>query len=149
VSGAHEVSSMNLLRISFLTGASLIAVAGTLVWRGGRKNNPEQREALRRQRIHAQGRITDGCVQEVQVSESEAGPPTQVVLYSYGVSGVHYECAQDVTALDLGLEADSCCMGAAANIKYDPRHPGDSIVAAEGWCGLRLSALRPNGAKRE
>jgi Protein of unknown function (DUF3592) len=140
---------MNLLRISFLTGASLLAVAGTLVWRGGRSKNPEQREALRRQRIHAQGRITDGCVQEMQFSETEDGRPTQLVLYSYGVSGVHYECAQDVTPLGLALDADSSCVGEAVNIKYDPHNPGDSIVAAEGWCGLRLTAPHPNGAKRE
>ena len=133
---------MNLLRICFLTGASVVAVAGTLIWRGGRRPSPAQREAQRRQRINAQGRITDGCVLEVQHSEAAGGQPAQVVLYSYDVRGVEYHCAQDVTALGLELDPDSCNMGAAANIKYDPRHPGDSIVAAEGWCGLRIGARR-------
>ena len=133
---------MNLLRICFLTGASMVAVTGTLIWRGGRRPSPEQREAQRRQRIHARGRITDGCVLELQQSASANGQPAQVVLYSYDVRGVEYHCAQDVTSLGLALDPDSCSTGAAANIKYDPRHPGDSIVAAEGWCGLRVGSRR-------
>jgi hypothetical protein len=136
---ACNVSSMNLLRICFFTGASLIAVAGTLAWRARHKNDPELEEALRRQRISAQGRITDGTVLEVQEVERGSGGHAQVVLYSYDVRGVQYECAQDVTPLHLALDRASCCTG-DANIKYDPRHPGDSIVAAESWCGLRISS---------
>jgi len=130
---------MNLLRICFLAGASMVVVAG-LVWRGGRRQSPEQREAERRRRINAQGRITDGCVLEVQQGNSPEGQPTLVVFYSYDAAGVEYHCAQDVTALGLALDPDS--LGAAANIKFDPRHPGDSIVAAEGWCGLRIGSPR-------
>jgi hypothetical protein len=130
---------MNLLRICFLAGASMAVVAG-LVWRGGRRPSPEQRETERRQRINAQGRITDGCVLEVQQGTSPEGQPRLVVLYSYNVRGVEYHCAQDVSALGLAIDPDT--MGAAANIKYDPRHPGDSIVAAEGWCGLRIGSPR-------
>ena len=135
---AYEVSSMNLLRICFFTGASLFAVAGTLAWRARRKTDPELEETLRRQRINSQGRITDGTVLEVQEVERGSGDHAQVVLYSYDVRGVQYECAQDVTALHLELNRASCCTG-DANIKYDPRYPGDSIVAAESWCGLRIS----------
>jgi hypothetical protein len=137
---AYGIISMNLLRICFFTGASLFAVgAGTLVWRARHKNDPELEEMLRRKRINAEGRITDGTVLEVQEVEHGNGHPAQVVVYSYDVRGVQYECAQDVTPLHLSLHRASCCTG-DANIKYDPRHPGNSIVAAESWCGLRISA---------
>jgi hypothetical protein len=135
----YDVASMNMLRICFFTGASLFAVAGTLAWRGRNKKDPELEETLRRQRINSQGRITDGTVLEVQEVERGSGAHAQVVLYSYDVRGVQYECAQDVTALQLELNRASCCTG-DANIKYDPRSPGDSIVAAESWCGLRISS---------
>ena len=52
---------MNLLRICFLTGASMVAVTGTLIWRGGRRPSPEQREAQRRQRIHARLKAQEGA----------------------------------------------------------------------------------------
>ena len=140
---AHDVNSMNLLRICLLSGAaSLVAVAGTLVLRSRRGKSPEQEELLRRQRISAEGRITDGTVLEVQEIDSGSGQPSQVVLYSYDVRGVQYHCAQDVTHLHLALDRANCCTG-DANIKYDPRRPGDSIVAAESWCGLRISSPSP------
>ena len=135
----YDVSSMNLLRICIVTSATLFAVAGTLAWRGRHKKDPELEETLRRERINNQGRITDGTVLEVQEVERGSGGHGQVVLYSYDVRGVQYECAQDITALHLELNRASCCTG-DANIKYDPRSPGDSIVAAESWCGLRISA---------
>ena len=132
---------MTLLRILFLSGAaSLVAMAGTLVLRSRRGIPPAQEEMLRRHRISSEGRITDGTVLEVQEIDSDNGHASQVVLYSYGVRGVQYHCAQDVTPLNLALDRASCCTG-DANIKYDPRHPGDSIVAAESWCGLRISSL--------
>ena len=139
------VISMNLLRIYCLTGgASLFVLAGALVWRARHKKDPDQEEKLRRERINSHGRITDGTVLEVQEIDRGEGH-AQVVLYSYDVRGVQYECAQDVTPLHLSLDRTSCCTG-DANIKYDPRHPGNSIVAAESWCGLRISAPTPTPA---
>ena len=145
---AYGIFSMNLIRIICLTGgASLFAVAGALAWRARRKEDPEQEERLRRERINSVGRITDGTVLEVQEMDRGAGQ-AQVVVYSYDVRGVQYQCAQDVTPLHLALNRASCCTG-DANIKYDPRHPGDSIVAAESWCGLRISMSAPEPASAD
>ena len=77
----------------------MIAAASSLVWLDGRKKTPEQREILRRQRISAQGRITDGTVLDVQEFNSDAGHPAQMVMYTYDVAGVQYECSQEVTHL--------------------------------------------------
>ncbi len=131
--------SMTLFRIytCTLTGAVVIAAASSLVWLGRRKKTPEQREALRRQRISAQGRITDGTVLDVQEFDSGSGHPVQMVLYTYDVAGVQYECSQEVTHLRQFLDLHSCRIGVATSVKYDPHHPGNSIVVAEDWCGLR------------
>jgi hypothetical protein len=131
---------MSLLRIYSLTGATLVAVSGALVWFGGNKKTPEQRETLRRQRISAQGRLTDGTVLELREFDSGDGATAQMVVYSYDLAGVHYECAQDVTPLRSLLDLRSCPIGVAASVRFDPKNPGNSIVAAETWCGLRTAA---------
>jgi hypothetical protein len=128
---------MTLFRICTLSGAIVIAVAIALVWLGVRKKTPEQREALRRQRISAHGRITDGTVLDVQEFDSDTGHPVQMVIYTYDVAGVQYECSQDLTHLRQILDLHSCRIGVATSVKYDPYHPGNSIVMAETWCGLR------------
>lgn len=130
---------MTLFRIytCTLTGAVAIAAATSLVWLGRRKKTPEQREALRRQRLSAQGRITDGTVLDVQEFNPDSGHPVQMVMYTYDVAGVQYECSQELTHLRQVLDLHSCRIGVAASIKYDPYHPGNSIVVAEDWCGLR------------
>ncbi len=131
---------MTLLRIytCTLAGAVVLAAASTVMWLGGRKKTPEQHEILRRQRISTQGRITDGTVLDIQEFNSDAGHPVQLVLYSYGVAGVQYECSQEVTNLHKFPDLHSCRIGVAASVKYDPYHPGNSIVMAEDWCGLRV-----------
>jgi hypothetical protein len=130
---------MTLFRIYTLTGAVVIAaVASSVLWLGGRKKTPEQRETLRRQRINAQGRITDGTVLDVQEFDSDTDHSLQMVIYTYDVAGVQYECAQDVTHLRQFLDLHSCRIGVTTSVKYDPRSPGNSIVVAETWCGLRI-----------
>lgn len=102
-----------------------------------RHKTPEQLEQQRRQRIHTNGRITDGTVIDTHESEF-AGLPTQFVVYQYDVGGVSYESSQDVTQLRHLVDLHSCRIGLPASVKYDPQNPGNSIVIAEGWSGLRL-----------
>ena len=129
---------MTLFRIYSLAGVLLIVASTSLFWLGGRKSTPEQREILRRRRINAQGRITDGTVLDVQEFDSDTDHSVQMVIYTYGVAGVQYECSQDVTHLRQFLDLHSCRIGIATSVKYDPHHPGNSIVIAEGWCGLHV-----------
>jgi hypothetical protein len=128
---------MSMFRIYTLTGALVIAAASTMLLASGRKKTPEQREALRRQRINTEGRITDGTVLDVQEFDSEAGNSVQLVLYTYDVAGVQYECSQEVSQLRQVVDLHSCRIGVTTSVKYDARHPGNSIVVAETWCGLR------------
>ncbi len=130
---------MNLLRYVpfFLGGAAGLALLGVGLLSMGRRKTPEERERERRQRISQNGRITDGNVVDVQESELQGGGKSQVLIYQYDVSGVTYEASQDITYLRHQVDLYSCRLGLPTSVKYDPQNPGDSIVVAEGWTGLR------------
>jgi hypothetical protein len=53
------------------------------------------------------------------------------------VAGVSYEASQDVTYLRQWINLQSCRLGLHTSVKYDARNPGNSMVIAEGWMGLR------------
>jgi hypothetical protein len=134
---------MSLLPIYTVTGVTVVSAAGAMAWFNGKKKTPEQREALRRQRIGAEGRITDGTVLDVCEYDYGSGQSVQMVLYAYQVAGVQYECAQEVTHLRHLLDLNSHYIGSATGVRYDPHHPGNSIVVAESWCGLRANPQSP------
>jgi hypothetical protein len=121
-----------------LGGAGAIALAyGVSSWARSHRKTPEQREAERRLRLSATGRIIDGTVLDVQEFSNNGAPPVQLLIYSYDVAGVSYECSQDITCLRQFLDLHSCRIGLPASVKYDPHNPGNSIVVAENWSGVR------------
>ncbi len=101
-----------------------------------RRKTPQQRERERCERLVGIGRITDGTILNVHEVRAGAGV-LQLLVYRYDVRGVSYEASQDVTYLRQYLDLHSCRIGVPAAVKYDPQNPGDSIVIAEGWSGLR------------
>ncbi len=117
-------------------GAAAAGIGRAYLIRSRRKS-PEERERERRLRLSQHGRITDGTVIDVQEASSNGHGPLQLIIYRYDVGGVSYEASQDVTHLRQFLDIHSCKLGLPASIKYDPQNPGDSIVIAEGWKGLR------------
>jgi len=60
-----------------------------------------------------------------------------MVIFHYDVAGVTYEASQDVTQLQEYVNPKNCRIGVPASIRYDPQNPGNSIVVAETWTGLR------------
>jgi len=119
-----------------IAGAATVLVALVVIWIRARRKTPEQREQERRSLLNAGGRIADGTVVDVQ--EMNAGTaPAQLLIYQYDVAGVTYHCSQDVTRLRHHIDLHSCRLGLRASVKYDPQNPGNSIVIAEGWTGLR------------
>ena len=123
---------------SLLALAAAGAVAGAATWVRSRRKTPEQLEQLRRQRISETGRITGGTVIDVNEMSSESGShEIQLLVYQYDVAGVRYEASQDVTSLRHKVDLHSCRAGLMTSIKYDPANPGNSIVIAENWTGLR------------
>jgi hypothetical protein len=124
---------------SLVLGSSAFAVAtGTYYWLRSQRKTAEQREMERRLKLSALGRITDGTVLDTQEYTSDGQQPVQLLIYTYDVAGVTYECSQDITHLREIVDVQSCKIGVPASIKYDPRNPGNSIVVAEAWSGLRI-----------
>ena len=126
------------LRLYIPIGVAVVGIAlltGILARR--HRKTPEQRERERRMRISEIGRITDGTVIDVNELEVNGSGEIQLLLYQYDVAGVSYEASQDVTTLRHRVDLHSCRAGLMTSIKYDPANPGNSIVIAENWSGLR------------
>jgi hypothetical protein len=60
----------------------------------------------------------------------------KLLFYSYSISGVTYETAQDITGLEEQLHLDRVAAGQTASVKYDPSNPSNSILLADDWSGL-------------
>ncbi len=114
----------------------LAAALGVWLWIRSRRKTPEQMERERRQRLHSVGRITDGTVVDAHELRTDQGT-VQLLVYQYSVGGVDYEASQDVTLFHHALDLQSFRVGFPASVKFDQQNPGNSIVIAEGWSGLR------------
>lgn len=131
---------MTPLRLGLSLAAGAVAVVSAAqYWSRLHRRTPEQLEYDRRQRLNTLGRMTDGMLLDVKEAEipGRSASPTQLLIYAYDVGGVSYECSQDVTHLQPFLDLQSCRLGLPATVKYDVHNPGNSIVVAEGWTGLR------------
>jgi hypothetical protein len=129
---------MNDLRLySFIAVAGVGLLFGANAWARSRRKTPDQRERERRMRISEMGRITDGTVIDVNEMETNGAGELQLLIYHYDVAGVSYEASQDVSSLRHMVDLHSCRAGLMTSIKYDPGNPGNSIVIAENWTGLR------------
>ncbi len=113
-----------------------IAVASYVLLRRKPKTADET-ERERRHWLNGVGRITDGTVIDVQEITTAANRPATMLIYQYDVAGVSYEASQDVTYLRQWINLHSCRLGLPTSVKYDSRNPGNSMVIAEGWMGLR------------
>ena len=135
--------------------ATVAAAAGAAVYLLTRKKpSEEELERQRRELLARSGRITDGTIMDTLIAQArtepdpipaapeEAATTPNIIIYNYRIAGVTYECAQDVTALaelvhdirtDLPIQ-----------VRYAPQNPGNSIVVAESWSGLRLKSSHPH-----
>jgi len=125
------------LRI-ILLAAGVVLVSGiAALWLATHRKSPEERERQRRVMLDAIGRVTDGTVLDVNEIEDPRLGPQQLLVYTYDVAGVQYECSQDVTHLRQFVDVHSRNLGLPASVKYDPHNPSNSIVTSETWSGLR------------
>jgi hypothetical protein len=118
--------------------AAGVAVAGTALWLYIRSRRPtaEEMERRRRDRLATMGRITDGVLIDARTlaGEETTAMSPEVLIYSYRLAGVTYDCAQAVSKLPdrvTGWRLDQ-----PLQVRYDPRNPGNSVVVAESWSGL-------------
>jgi hypothetical protein len=149
----HNFSLRDSQLFGTLTLAGLclggIAVYGLL----RRPSSPDELERKRRDMLVQQGRIVDGTVidiSDLNAEESGRSQGLRLILYQYEIAGVVYECSQDVTLLAHLVDIHDCRPGFPASVRYFPRNPGNSLIVAETWSGLRDTArsvpISPSGA---
>jgi hypothetical protein len=130
-----------------LNAASLAVVGGAFISKLlGRSPDPDEVERQRRAYLNQIGRIVEGQITDlVEVAEDKARRKSakevdgrrKLVCYSYSISGVSYETAQDITSLEGRAGMERIITGLPASIKYDPSNPSNSILIADDWSGLR------------
>jgi hypothetical protein len=130
-----------------LNAASLAVVGGAFLSKLlGRSPDPDEIERQRRAYLNQIGRIVEGQITDlVEVAEDRARRKStkevdgrrKLVCYSYSISGVSYETAQDITSLEGRAGMERIITGLPASIKYDPSNPSNSILIADDWSGLR------------
>jgi hypothetical protein len=110
-------------------GAVCAATLAAIAFVASRRPSAKVLEERRRQRLAAVGRIVDGSL-----LEAEPADEPRVIIYTYRIAGVTYECSQDVSALRelvTNLRLDY-----PVQVRYSRDNPADSIVVAETWNGL-------------
>ncbi len=141
-----------------LAAGVVAVVAAVVLNRVLRKpEDPEAQERHRRFQLNQVGRIVEGLVVELVETPAAAPPPPEsgmfskrnisagsasgvrlrrLIRYSYSISGVTYETAQDVTGLEERLCLERLAAGQPASVKYDPSNPSNSILVADDWSGI-------------
>jgi LPXTG-motif cell wall-anchored protein len=152
----------NLLPVA---GLALLAGTLVVFWLRRKPATPHDLEHQRRAHINRVGRIVEGQVLEI-VDHSRTGNsgqpngdkekdgnphigfpnkrpslalpngPQKLLYYTYAISGVTYETAQDITGLEERLHLSRVAAGQTASVKYDPSNPSNSILLADDWSGL-------------
>lgn len=140
-----------------LAGLVVLAAVGMIFWLRRKPEDASEIERQRRSYLNRVGRIVEGQVLEI-VDHKPAAPSSngsgkssslfskrhaaasngsqKLLYYTYSISGVTYETAQDVTGLEERLHLTRVATGQIASVKYDPSNPSNSILLADDWSGL-------------
>jgi hypothetical protein len=124
--------------------ASIAGLGAAALWLVLRKRpTVEELECARRRFLVQSGRLVDGMlldICEVEVppeSKADSGRTLTMLVFSYRIGGVDYECSQDITNMGEIVEAAQVRAGFPCTIRYQPGNPQNSIVVAEEWTGMR------------
>jgi hypothetical protein len=135
-------------------GIGILAILGIIFWLRRKPEDPNELERQRRAYLNRVGRIVEGQVLEV-VDHAHSATPTKpaglfrrgaagavtngtqkLLYYTYSISGVTYETAQDITGLEEQAHLGRVVAGQPASVKFDPSNPSNSILLADDWSGL-------------
>jgi hypothetical protein len=121
-------------------GLAIAALAGAAAtWYLKRKRPTEDElERTRRRMLVQMGRLVDGMLLDVQELEAAEERVLTMLLFSYRIGGVDYECSQDISALRGLLDISQIRAGFPCSVRYQPGKPQNSIVLAEDWNGMRM-----------
>ncbi|MBB5058282.1 hypothetical protein HDF16_002996 [Granulicella aggregans] len=120
-----------------------VGVVTYIFW--NRRPSAEEVERQRREFLATRGRITDAMLIDTGLDRRVETEPTglnledstpDVLRYQYKVGGVGYESLQDVARLPEHVR--HLRVDLPIQVRYDPKNPGNSIVVAESWSGLRV-----------
>lgn len=145
-----------------VAGLALLAAAGAFFLFRKKPEDSDKLERERRAYLNRVGRIVEGQI--LEVVDHKSNPPdakpaasakqpskqagaakrstavpngTQKLLYyTYSISGVTYETAQDVTGFEEQAYLKRIAVGQTASVKYDPSNPSNSILLADDWSGI-------------
>jgi type II secretory pathway pseudopilin PulG len=131
----------NWHQLALVAAVVIVIASGAIAWRFGRAKDAAEIERERRAYLNRIGRIVDGQVLEVVERPAEDAGKSKaalhkLLLYTYSISGVSYEAAQDITGLEERACLDRVVAGQPAGVKYDPSNPSNSILIADDWSGL-------------
>lgn len=145
-----------------MAGVVVLAAGGAFLLFRKKPEDSDENERERRAYLNRIGRIVEGHILEVvdhgagdqtakteikEVAERRAGilgkrpvavknGAQKLLYYSYSISGVTYETAQDVTGLEEQAHLKRIAVGQSASVKYDPANPSNSILLADDWSGI-------------
>ena len=88
-----------------------------------RRKKGDNDEVMRRARLLLTGRIADGMIFDTQTDATGA----IYIFYRYNISGVDYESSQTLN-YDQRRRQHEYKPGATITVRYDPRHPTNSVV---------------------
>lgn len=128
-------------------GLAVLVILGIFFWMRRAPEDPGETERQRRAYLNRVGRIVEGQVLEIvdQTREpqvagtsrgAKSGRAQKLLYYTYSISGVTYETAQDITGIEEQAHLGRVAAGQTASVKYDPSNPSNSILLADDWSGL-------------
>ena len=148
-----------------IAGLIVLAITGAIFWLRRKPEDPREAERQRRAHLNRIGRIVEGQVLDILDASQSSAPEQDAVKpdaaavgkssgpfskrqeikpgsditllhYTYSISGVTYETAQDITGLEGRVHLSRIAAGQVASVKYDPSNPSNSILLADDWSGL-------------
>jgi hypothetical protein len=123
-----------------VTGLAL-ATGAVLWWFKRKRPTDDEIEQERRRSLVSYGRIVDGMLLDGFHITAHDGDGHEIrrdmLLYQYEISGVVYECSQDITTLHEIADPAAIKLGFPCSIRYQPGSPENSLILAERWSGLR------------
>lgn len=112
-----------------LTGCGAFAYA-----RLRRRKSPAEIERLRRLWLGRTGRIAAAEVTGLIEPAGDNSAP--MLVYRYDVAGVTYEVMQDISTMPAVAAEARHLIAKGISVKYETKHPSNSIAACEVWSGL-------------
>lgn len=137
-----------------MAAAAVLAIGAGFYWLRPKPEDPVELERARRAHVNRVGRIVEGHILEIADETTKQPEPKRtssfaggkqnatlngepkLLYYTYSISGVTYETAQDISGMPERVILERVVAGQSASVKYDPSNPSNSILLSDDWSGL-------------